>query len=69
MMRRLDGIQLRQAAFVITPEVGEVGTLQFYRAKECIAKGEAAARAALPQIRRIIEECQTGRAEAAGERV
>lgn len=67
MMRRLDGIQLRQAALVITPEVGGVGTLQFYRAEECIAKGEAAARAALPQIRRLINEFKTGRSRAAGE--
>ncbi|HEY8391203.1 MAG TPA: patatin-like phospholipase family protein [Capillibacterium sp.] len=67
MMRRLDGIQLRQADLVITPEVKEIGTLQFYEAEECIARGEAAARAALPQIRRLIEEFQAGRSRAAGE--
>ena len=71
MMRRLDGIQMEQAAFVLTPEVGHVGTVQFNRAEECIEKGEAAAREALPQMRRIIEEYQ-GRRErerAVGERV
>jgi NTE family protein len=68
MMRRLDGIQIRQAALVISPEVGGVGTLQFYRAEECIARGEAAARAALPQIRQLIGELQVDGACAAGER-
>ncbi|HBL36881.1 MAG TPA: esterase [Firmicutes bacterium] len=71
MMRRLDGIQMEQAAFVLTPEVGHVGTVQFNRAEECIEKGEAAAREALPEMRRIIEEYQ-GRRErerAVGERV
>lgn len=71
MMRQLDGIQMEQAAFVLTPEVGHVGTVQFNRAEECIEKGEAAAREALPEMRRIIEEYQ-GRRErerAVGERV
>lgn len=69
MMHRLDGIQTAQAAFVLTPEVGHVGTVHFYRAEECIEKGEAAARKGLPQIRQIIEEyrsCQE-RQRAAGE--
>lgn len=68
MMRQLDGVQLRQAAFVLAPEVGDVGTLQFARAEECIAKGEAAARKALPRIRRILEGFQAEQEQAVGDR-
>lgn len=67
MMHQLDGIQLQQAAFVLAPEVGDVGTLQFSRAEECIAKGEAAARKALPTMRRIITEFQNSREQAVGD--
>ena len=66
MMRRLDGIQTQQADFVLAPEVGRVGTVQFYRAEECIEQGELAARKALPQLRRAIAQFQAGQ-PAAGE--
>ena len=67
-MHKLDGIQLQQAAFILAPEVGDVGTLQFSRVEECIAKGEAAARKALPALKRIIADFQKGRGKAAGDR-
>ena len=35
----------------IAPRLGDVGLLEFYRAEECIAAGEEAARRALPEIR------------------
>ena len=35
---------------VLMPDVGRVGPLEFYRARECIAAGEAAVRTALPAI-------------------
>jgi len=36
---------------LIAPRVGDVGLFEFYRAAESIAAGEAAAKAALPEIR------------------
>ncbi|NLM37911.1 MAG: patatin-like phospholipase family protein [Firmicutes bacterium] len=69
MMHQLDGIQLKQADFILVPEVGDVGTLQFSRVEECIKKGEAAARKALPALRRIIAEFQTDWGKAAGDRI
>jgi len=35
---------------VLAPDVGRIGPLEFYRAGECIAAGEAAVAAALPMI-------------------
>ena len=69
MMHQLDGIQLQQADFILAPEVGDVGTLQFSRVEECIKKGEAAARKALPALHRIIAEYQTDWGKAAGDRI
>ena len=68
MMHHLDGVQLQQADFILTPEVGDVGTLQFSRVEECIAKGEAAARKALPTLHRIIAEFPSEREKAVGDR-
>src|SRR5690242_20107596 len=34
----------------VAPRLGHVGYLEFYRAEECIAAGEEAARRALPEI-------------------
>ena len=42
---------VRLADVVITPEVGDIGFIQYVRAKECIARGERAARKVLEQIR------------------
>jgi len=39
---------------LIAPKLGDVGIFEFYRAAECIAAGEAAARALLPDIRAAI---------------
>jgi NTE family protein len=37
--------------FAITPKIGHIGQLEYYRAPECIAAGEAAVRDALPALR------------------
>ncbi|HBK67998.1 MAG TPA: esterase [Firmicutes bacterium] len=65
MSKRLDGIQTEKADLVLSPEVGKVGTVQFYRAEECIEKGEIAAREALPEIKRVLEEFQYKKEERA----
>jgi NTE family protein len=49
---RLSRIRLAEdpPAFVLRPEVGRIGPLEFYRAEECIAAGEEAVRRALPAL-------------------
>lgn len=49
---RLSRIRLAEDPpnLVLHPEVGRIGPLEFYRAGECIAAGEAAVRAALPAL-------------------
>ncbi len=49
---RLSRIRLAQdpPAIVLCPDVGHIGPLEFYRAGECIAAGEAAVRQSLPAI-------------------
>lgn len=40
---------------LIAPKVGDIGLFEFYRAAECIAAGEAAAKGLLPDIRAAIQ--------------
>jgi NTE family protein len=63
MGNRLDALQLQQADLVITPQLGNIGTLHFGRAKECVAIGRAAAEQAMPDLERLITE---GRLKAEG---
>ena len=53
---RLSRIRLAEdpPAVVLRPEVGHIGPLEFHRAAECMAAGEAAAQAALPLIREAL---------------
>lgn len=44
----------------IAPRLGHIGYLEFYRAEECIAAGEEAARRALPEIREAIRMLGAG---------
>lgn len=61
MGNRLDTDQIMQADLVITPDVGNVGTLELNRSKECIQKGRDAARKVLPAIHRLLNSWeQTG---------
>jgi NTE family protein len=45
---------------LISPKVGDVGLFEFYRAAECIAAGEAAAKGLLPDIRAAIQRHTRG---------
>jgi NTE family protein len=60
MGNRLDRIQITQADLNIVPELGNIGTMNFGRAKECVDLGRKAAEVILPQlqelVRRYIEE-------------
>ncbi|MGD8400345.1 MAG: patatin-like phospholipase family protein [Bacillota bacterium] len=55
MGNRLDGQQLQLADLVITPQLGNIGTLHFGRAKECVELGRAAAEAIMPKLRQLID--------------
>jgi NTE family protein len=46
----------------ISPRLGHIGYLEFYRAEECIAAGEHAARKALPEIREALRQLDSGTA-------
>jgi NTE family protein len=47
---------------MIAPRLGHIGYLEFYRAEECIAAGEEAARRAVPEIREAIRQLGTASA-------
>jgi NTE family protein len=57
MTDRIDRYQIHQADLVITPNVGDIGTLEFNRGKECIERGAEAAWASLPALKRLLERC------------
>lgn len=45
---------------MIFPPLGGIGILEFHRAQESIAAGEAAARAALPRLRQLVQRLEGG---------
>jgi NTE family protein len=55
MGNRLDALQLQAADLVITPQLGDIGTLHFGQAKECVAVGRVAAETVLPELQGLIE--------------
>lgn len=52
----LDSYQISQADMVISPDVGEIGMLDFHRSGDCIARGREAALRMIPSIHRLLEE-------------
>ncbi len=58
MGNRLDESQVGLADLAIVPQLGNIGTLSFQRAKECVSIGRAAAERVLPQLQRRIAEFQ-----------
>ncbi len=55
MGNQLDSIQLPTADLVITPKLGNIGTMDFGRANECIEIGRKAAEDAMPHIQNLID--------------
>ncbi len=51
-----DKFQKKEADVVITPAVGDIGIIDFSQKKRCMEAGIEAAKKALPEIRRLIEE-------------
>jgi NTE family protein len=58
MGNRLDESQLGLADLTIAPQLGNIGTLHFQRAKECIGIGRAAAERVIPELQQRILEFQ-----------
>lgn len=56
MGNRLDTLQLELADLVIVPQLGNIGTMHFQQAKECVLIGRKAAEAALPQLEQLIQK-------------
>lgn len=56
MSYHMDKHQIAQADLVISPDVGEVGMLDFQRGMECIQRGREAAERMIPSIRRLLDE-------------
>lgn len=50
MERHLAIPQLMEADVVITPEIDDIGSIEYFRAKECIARGEEATKEVLGRI-------------------
>jgi NTE family protein len=65
---RLSRIRLERdpADLVLRPDVGRIGPLEFYRARDCIAAGEDAVRKALPAIRETLRAPRSTPARRAG---
>ncbi|HBF36550.1 MAG TPA: esterase [Firmicutes bacterium] len=59
MGNKLDSQQIEQADFIITPELGNIGTLHFYRAKDCLEIGREAAQRILPELKLQIDSFLT----------
>jgi NTE family protein len=55
MASQIGNLRAREADIVIRPEVGDVAFDDFSQKKRLIESGEVAARAALPQIREVIQ--------------
>ena len=50
----LDSQQILQADLTITPQLGNIGTLHFYRAKDCLKIGREAAQQIVPDLKKQI---------------
>ncbi len=63
MQTRMSRIRLAEdpPAILLSPEVGRIGPLEFYRAAECIEAGAAAVQRALPDIREALAAARPGK--------
>lgn len=56
MSNKIDSYKSKEADVLISPEVGDVGTMDFTQKKRCMEAGIEAANKAIPEIRRLLEE-------------
>ena len=54
-LNRLRQIELAQADVVISPNVRSIHWANFYKARECVRRGQQAARVAVPDIRAMLQ--------------
>lgn len=59
MSNKIDSYKLKEADVLITPEVGDVSTMDFTQKKYCMEKGIEAAQEAIPEIKRLLEAFNT----------
>ena len=59
MSSKIDSYKAKEADVLISPEVGDVGTMDFTQKKRCMEAGIAAAQKALPEIKRRLEAFNT----------
>jgi len=56
MSSKIDSYKAKEADVLISPEVGDVGTMDFTQKKRCMEAGIEAARKAIPEIKKRLEE-------------
>jgi NTE family protein len=54
----LNRVKLKEADFIIKPDVKKISWAQFSASQNCVKKGEEAAQIAIPKIKSLIEEKQ-----------
>jgi len=59
MSNKIDSYKLKEADIVISPEVGDVGTMDFTQKKRCMQAGIDAAKKAIPEIKKRLEAFNT----------
>jgi NTE family protein len=59
MSNKIDSYKFKDADVLITPEVGDVGTMDFTQKKRCMQAGIDAAQKAMPEIKRLLEKFNT----------
>ena len=55
MSNKIDSYKIKEADVVISPEVGDVGTMDFMQKKRCMEAGIEAAKKAMPEIKKRLE--------------
>lgn len=59
MSNKIDSYKIKEADVLISPEVSDVGTMDFTQKKRCMEAGIAAAKEAIPEINKLLEAFNT----------
>jgi NTE family protein len=55
MSNKIDSYKIKDADVLISPEIGDVGTMDFTQKKRCMEAGIAAAKKAIPEIKKRLD--------------
>ncbi len=55
MSNKIDSYKIKEADVLISPDVGDVGTMDFTQKKRCMEAGIEAAKKAMPEIKKLLE--------------